>query len=187
MWDPQFCGQWAKWREVKFYGPKLRDGVFLTSKNRLSHFRHWYLQYFLVSFYNDEGSLTSIFWALGLREGNPTCKGSKTERWEIHKYQKWIVTVLAKNSIASNILVTSHNARDERNLYSLGFRAKGRQPTCKAEDRRFTSRKLDAYTFGQRHYLADMSQHWGMSDPPFLGLCADWSLRWGVRYWKPEN
>ena len=187
MWDPQFCGQWAKWREVKFYGPKLRDGAFLTSKNRLSHFRHWYLQYFLVSFYNDEGSLTSIFWALGLREGNPTCKGSKTERWEIHKYQKWIVTVLAKNSIASNILVTCHNARDERNSYLLGFWAEGRQPTCKAEDRRSTSRKLDSYTFGQWHYLADMSQYWGMSDPHFLGLWVDWSLRLGVRYWKPEN
>ena len=43
---------------------------------------------FLVSFYNDEGSLTFIFWALGLREGKPTFAGSKTERWEIHKYQK---------------------------------------------------------------------------------------------------
>ena len=36
-----------------------------------------------MSFYNDEGSLTSIFFALGLSEGKPTFQGSKTERWEI--------------------------------------------------------------------------------------------------------
>ena len=135
-----------------------------------------------MSFYNNEGSLTSIFLTLGLRERKPAFEGSKTERWEIHKYQKWIITVLAKNSIASNILVTSHNAKDERNSYLLGFRAKGRQPTCKAEDRRSTSRKFDWHTFCQRHYFADMSQYWDMSDPHFWGFGMTGACTEGERF-----
>ena len=58
-------------------------------------------------------------------------------------------------------------------LICIGVPGWGRnQPTCKAESWRFTSRKLDSHTFGQRHYyyFADMSQHWGMSDPHFWGF-----------------
>jgi len=62
----------------------------------------------------------------------------------------------------------------------IGVPGQGKaKPTCKAEDRRSTSRKFDWHTFCQRHYFADMSQYWDMSDPHFLGLRHDWSLHWG--------
>ena len=62
----------------------------------------------------------------------------------------------------------------------IGVPGRGKaKPTCKAEDRRSTSRKFDWHTFCQRHYFADMSQYWDMSDPHFLGLRHDWSLHWG--------
>ena len=118
-----------------------------------------------MSLHNDERSLTSIFRALGLREGEPAFEDSKTERWEIHKYQKWTVTVLAKNSGDM-----SQCNRVERDIYLLGFQAEGRQPPCKAEDRTSTSRKLDSHSFGQQHYFADMETH-------IFG--GDRSSRWG--------
>ena len=86
-------------------------------------------------------------------------------------------------------------------LICIGVPGWGRnQPTCKAEYWRFTSRKLDSHTFGQRHYyyFADMSQHWGMSDPHFWGFgltgaCAEgWEIQskktrlshfWPLTFW----
>ena len=71
-------------------------------------------------------------------------------------------------------------------LICIGVPGWGRnQPTCKAEYWRFTSRKLDSHTFGQRHYyyFADMSQHWGMSDPHFwgFGLTGTCAEGWGIQ------
>ena len=52
---------------------------------------------------------------------------NSSEVWGTTKMKCYYNIVLAKNS--SNILMTCHNARDERNEYLLGFRAEGRQPT----------------------------------------------------------
>ena len=68
----------------------------------------------------------------------------------------------------------------EINIYIYWVPGRGKaKPTCKAEDRRSTSRIFDWHTFCQRHYFADMSQYWDMSDPHVLGLRHDWSLHWG--------
>ena len=141
---------------------------------------------FLVSFYNDEGSLTFIFWPLGLREGK-LAYFCRFQDWEMGNPQVPKINCYSlkfRQKLSQHFGDMSQCKRCEKLIFTfIGVPGRGKaKPTCKAEDRRSTSRKFDWHTFCQRHYFADMSQYWDMSDPHFWGFGMTGACTEGERF-----